>query len=152
METKKQISTSVKTLIDNCVKKMRQVYKDEEITDFYVFIDLASNELRIVDDNELLLSSHPILPDGVVTEEESDDVGDLKSDVIAVMRQELQTASKSHVFDGVNVFHPFSFVLEDDDTMEDLLIVDDANVIIGDELLKGLDDDLDSFLEELMKE
>ncbi len=153
METKKQISTSVKTLIDNCVSKIRQVYKDEEITDFYVFIDLASNELRIVDDNELLLSSHPILPDGVVTEEEeSDDMGDLKSDVIAVMRQELQTASKSHAFDGVNVFHPFSFVLEDDDTMEDLLIVDDANVIIGDELLKGLDDDLDSFLEELMNE
>ena len=49
---------------------------------------------------------------------------------------------------------PFSFVLEDDDrnTVADLYLADDDTVIIGDDLMKDLDSDLDSFFDNLMKE
>ena len=55
-------------------------------------------------------------------------------------------------FDTLNVFKPFSFIAIDEDlSEEELLIVDDKNFIVGDDLLKGLEDDLDSFLENLLK-
>ena len=49
---------------------------------------------------------------------------------------------------------PYSFVLEDDDkeSLAELYIVDDETVIIGNELMKDLDEDLDDFFEKLFKE
>ena len=54
----------------------------------------------------------------------------------------------------MNILHPFSFVLmnEDGDTLQDLYLVDDDNIILDTELLKGLDKELDEFLAELMQE
>ena len=53
----------------------------------------------------------------------------------------------------MSILHPFSFVLmsEDGETMQDLYLVDDDTVILDTELLKGLDQELDEFLAELMK-
>ena len=49
---------------------------------------------------------------------------------------------------------PFSFVLEDDDkeSLAELYIVDDETVIIDPDLMEGLDDDLNDFLNTLLKD
>ena len=54
----------------------------------------------------------------------------------------------------MSILHPFSFVLmgEDGETICDLYLVDDDAMMLDTELLKGLDKELDAFLEELMKE
>ena len=54
----------------------------------------------------------------------------------------------------MSVMRPFSFVLmgEDDETMSDLYIVDDDTIILDTELLQGLDEELDQFLEDLLKD
>lgn len=51
------------------------------------------------------------------------------------------------------ILHPFSFVLIDDDreTVCDLYLVDDDTMLIDTELMKGLDEDLNQFLEQLLK-
>lgn len=56
--------------------------------------------------------------------------------------------------DQMSVLHPFSFVLmgEDGETICDLYIVDDDTMMLDTELLKGLDEELDAFLEDLMKD
>ena len=56
--------------------------------------------------------------------------------------------------DQMSILHPFSFVLmgEDGETISDLYIVDDDTMILDTELLKGLDEELDAFLEDLMKD
>lgn len=56
--------------------------------------------------------------------------------------------------DRMSILHPFSFVMmgEDGETMQDIYIVDDDAIILDTELLKGLDKELDAFLEQLMKE
>ena len=56
--------------------------------------------------------------------------------------------------DKMSVLHPFSFVLidEDKETIADLYLIDDDTVMIDTELLKGLDEELNQFLEELLKE
>jgi hypothetical protein len=41
---------------------------------------------------------------------------------------------------------------EDGETLQDIYLVDDDAIILDSELLKGLDEELDQFLENLMRE
>jgi hypothetical protein len=52
------------------------------------------------------------------------------------------------------ILKPYSFVLEDDDHehLAELYLVDDDTAIIDQELMAGLDKDLDNFLEDLLKD
>jgi hypothetical protein len=50
---------------------------------------------------------------------------------------------------------PYSFVLVDDDkeTVTDLLLMDDEDtLLLNEDLLKGLDEELDDFLKKLLEE
>ena len=145
------MNSAVNQLLDECVKQMHELYKEEEITDFYIHVDTDSGEVRIVDDNDTLLSRE-VIPSDIASDEENGIPDGLLPDLRQVLQDELQRRYNAKVFDEVNVFHPFSFLLETADDIEDLLIVDDANYIIGDELLKDLDEDLDSFIDNLLKD
>lgn len=74
-------------------------------------------------------------------------------DVAEIVIKQCINALKNEV-EHMSILHPFSFVMmgEDGETMSDLYIVDDDTLIFDTELLKGLDKELDQFLEELMKE
>jgi hypothetical protein len=54
----------------------------------------------------------------------------------------------------MSILKPFSLVLEDDDkeTIAELYVVDDDTVIIDEELMAGLDKDLDDFFAKLISE
>ena len=56
------------------------------------------------------------------------------------------------LIEGMSILHPFSFVMmgEDGETMSDIYVVDDETLILDSELLKGLDQELDDFLKDLM--
>ena len=56
-------------------------------------------------------------------------------------------------YDKLTILKPFSFVLVDDDkeTIAELLLMDDDTLLVNEELLKGLDEELDSFLKELLE-
>ena len=151
MNSKEKMNSAVNRLLDQCVRQMHPLYKEEEITDFYIHVDTDSGEMRIVDDNDTLLSRE-VIPSDLMSDEDNDVPDGLLSEIRQALQNELQRMNTAKAFDNVNVFHPFSFLLETNDDIEDLLIVDDANYIIGDELLKGLDDDLDSFIDNLMKD
>ncbi|NPD92721.1 hypothetical protein [Xylanibacter muris] len=55
--------------------------------------------------------------------------------------------------DGMAIIKPFSFILENEDkeNVAELYLVDDDTIIIDPELMEGLDDDLNKFLEDLLK-
>ena len=57
------------------------------------------------------------------------------------------------VVERMGILRPFSFVLEDDEKnhVAELYLVDDDTTIISGELLQNLDEDLDSFMEDLLK-
>ena len=57
------------------------------------------------------------------------------------------------VADNLCILKPYSFVLENDDRehLFDLYLVDSDIKIIGGDLMKGLDEDLDKFLDDLLK-
>ena len=57
------------------------------------------------------------------------------------------------IFDKLTIMKPFSFVLVDDDkeTIAELLLLDDDTLLVNEELLKGLDEELDAFLKDLLE-
>ena len=59
-----------------------------------------------------------------------------------------------NTIENMSILKPFSLVLEDDDkeSVAELYLVDDETVIIDPDLMEGLDDDLNSFLEGLLKD
>ena len=65
----------------------------------------------------------------------------------------LQPKQNEGKFDKLTILKPFSFVLVDDDreTIAELLLMDDDTLLVNEELLKGLDEELDSFLKELLE-
>ena len=58
------------------------------------------------------------------------------------------------VLDKLAIMKPYSFVLVDEDreTVTELLLIDDEDtLLLNDELLKGLDEELDAFLKDLLE-
>lgn len=53
----------------------------------------------------------------------------------------------------MTILKPFSFVLVDEDkeTLAELLLIDDDTLLVNEELLKGLDEELDEFLKKLLE-
>ena len=60
---------------------------------------------------------------------------------------------ESGEFAKLTILKPYSFVLVDEEreTIAELLLVDDDTLLVNDELLKGLDQELDAFLKELLE-
>lgn len=56
--------------------------------------------------------------------------------------------------ENLPILKPYSFVLigEDKETINDLYLVDDDTIMLDGDLLKGLDKDLDEFLNHLLKD
>ena len=60
----------------------------------------------------------------------------------------------SKIVDKFGLLKPYSFVLENDDNenIAELYLADDETVILGGDLMEGLNKDLDNFLDNLIKE
>ena len=72
--------------------------------------------------------------------------------VTIILRNELKRNNK--IVDNMGILKPYNFVLEDDDKepIAELYLADDDTVIIGGDLMTGLDEDLDAFLDDLFKD
>lgn len=66
----------------------------------------------------------------------------------------LQMSQMRDVVENLGVMKPYSYVLEDDDreSVAELYVVDDDTLIVGGDLMVGLDEDLDNFFSRLMNE
>lgn len=138
------------TIVREAIRKAINQYTDTEesshvVTDFHIFI--KENKIEICDDEDTLLAAADLLP-----QTEKADMSDKQ--MSKLLRHELHNMNKEEEFDKINIFKPFSFLLENPeaDTFEELLIVDDNNVVVSEELLKGLDKELDDFLHHLLDE
>lgn len=134
-------------LIKEAIKKITENTEEEVITDFHIATNGDNCEVRITDDNDVLLVQGNI--DGF--EEKQDE--EFRKIIGRSFRQALSKLDAQHAFDALNLFRPFSFVLVDpeQDQLEDLYVVDNESIIINDELLKGLDNELNDFLNHLLE-
>ncbi len=133
-------------LIDEAIRKVAENSPEEVITDFHVRTNSDMGEVCICDDNDEVLSKGNI--EGF--EEKNED--EFRKIICKTFRQILSKMDAQHTFDSLNIFRPFSFVISDEkqEMSEDLYVVDSDTIMVSDELLKGLDEELNDFLNNLL--
>ena len=118
------------------------------ITDIHLQPNQETGELVIFNDDEEILAT-------AVINELTGLEGDFYVVVEEILRDALKALQDADSFSQLSLLKPYSFVLIDDEkeTITELLLIDDQEtLLLHDGLLKGLDDELDAFLKELLED
>lgn len=139
------------TLIEGAIKKAITGFMPDSgnsfVTDIHFLPDSKSGELIILDDEDNELATTTIEEWTNFKQE------NFYEEVEQALSSILKKLNSTESFDKLTILKPYSFVLVDEDkeTINELLLMDDDTLLINDELLKGLDEELDSFLKDLLE-
>ena len=147
-----KLSTASHTSIASVVKEALQKYASPQsknaITDIHLQPCMGSGELVIYNDDEELLAS-VVIEEWVTANPE-----DFYASCELVLKKNLNQMYTAGEFTSLAIMKPYSFVMVDHEkeTLAELLIVDEEETMfLSDELLKGLDDELNAFLKDLLE-
>lgn len=146
-----KLSTSSHTLVVSCIQKALDKYVSgnaQVITDIHMQVDMESGQLVISDDDDAVLAEQQI------PEWESANPENFYTDVEIALKRALNQLREEGALENVKILKPYSFVLEDStkETVAELLMMDDEETLfLNDELLKGLDEELNTFLKDLLE-
>lgn len=147
MDTSEQTIQQIERAIRKVAAKFPANQEATVMTDIHLRVTQESGELMAFDDDDNEITRVVIEP-WIDNKDEN-----FYQEVTTVLRNVLHTNMREMV-DQMSILRPFSFVLEDDDRehIAELYCADGETVILGGELLPNLEDDLDSFFENLIKE
>ncbi len=147
-----KLSQSSLSKLETAVKKAIGKYSDNStqniVTDFHLQVNQGSGELVIYNDDDEKLST------AIIEEWAAYDGENFDGEVEEQLSTLLNKLKKKGTFDAItSIMKPYSFVLVDEEkeTMAELLLIDDDTLMVNDELLKGLDEELDAFLKDLLE-
>lgn len=118
------------------------------VTDIHLQPKQDSGELIIFDDDDEELSRT------IIEEWVEYDGDDFYTITERIFRGELAALKEKGKLDHLCIMKPYSFVLVDEDkeTVSELLLMDDDDtLLLSDDLLRGLDEELDAFLKDLLE-
>lgn len=148
MKLSAQSHASIASSLREAVDKYIADGERTVVTDIHLQPKQDSGELVIFnDDGEEL--SRTIIEEWVDYSED-----DFYTIVERILRGEINALKDTGVLDKLAIMKPYSFVLVDEDreTVTELLLIDDEDtLLLNDELLKGLDEELDAFLKDLLE-
>ena len=142
------LSRETQEMLQAAVKKMANNYitaEESSVTDFHIKVNRENGELTILDDDDKTLVRVHIKE----WEDEQE---------YAVIEKELQSEltkmQQQGMFESLNIAKPYSFVLtdEEDQSIVDLLIIDDDTLMLNADLLEGFDEEMNTFLKKLLEE
>lgn len=146
------ISEQSHSATTSTLKEALERYKASDdksiVTDIHLQPKQDSGELIVFNDDDEELS-RTIIDEWV---EYNDD--DFYKEAGNILKGALNAIKDEGELDHLCLMKPYSFVLVDDDkeTVSELLLVDDEDtMLLDDELLKGLDEELDAFLKDLLE-
>lgn len=148
MKMSEQSRASIVSALKTALCRYASEGDETVVTDIHLQPNSESGELIIFDDDDQELS-RTIINEWV--EYESDDFYTV---VEPILRAEVEALKESGKLEKLCLMKPYSFVLVDEDkeTVAELLLVDeDKTLLLNDELLKGLDEELDAFLKDLLE-
>ena len=147
MELNSDSVLELKSAIKQAVDNFTHDEDFEVITDIHMHLDEDSGIVTLYDDEDVELAR------ATVEEWVDVDSSEIVGVVVPALHSLLHRMSDEKAFENVGISKPFSFVLEDEEkeTIEELYLVDDDTVIVSSDLLKGLDKELDDFLDDLLK-
>lgn len=146
-----KLSQSTLSLIEETVKKAIAKFacgcEQTIVTDIHLQPVQSSGDLLIFDDDDNELA-HATVEEWMTYEGD-----DFYENVERIFANMLGNMKKEGAFDKLTIMKPYSFVLVDEEkeTIAELLLMDDDTLLVNDELLKGLDEELDDFLKKLLE-
>lgn len=146
-----KLSQSALSLLQDTIKQAIGKYscgcEQTVVTDIHLQASQSSGELSIFDDDDDELANTTI------EEWMTYDSDDFYENVERTLSTLLCNMKNEGAFDKLTIMKPFSFVLVDEDkeTVNELLLMDDDTLLVNEELLKGLDEELDTFLKNLLE-
>jgi len=135
--------------IERFIRKIAQKFTSEEeptiMTDIHLSVSQDTGEMLAFDDNDNEIT-RCVVSEWIDYKEQ--DFYDSAAEAIRSVLENLH-----NLVDNLCILKPYSFVLENDERehVSELYLVDSDIKIIGGDLMKGLDEDLDKFLNDLMK-
>ena len=136
--------------VERALRKVAEKFPPFEeatlMTDIHIRVTQDTGELAAFDDDDKEVT-RCIVEQWIGNTEDT-----FYLDVTNVLRSQLN--KHKQMVEQMSILKPYSFVLEDDDheNVAELYLVDDDTVIIDEELMAGLDKDLDDFLTDLLKD
>ncbi len=146
MKATEQTIQQLERVLRKVAEKFPATADANMLTDIHIRVIQDTGEVRVFDDDEQELTR-------CVVEQWIDNKDDNFYTAVASAFRNVINRHKAKI-DKWSILKPFSLVLEDDDkeTVTELYVVDDDTVIIDEELMAGLDKDLDDFFDKLIKE
>ena len=148
MEITEQTILQVERFIKKVAQKFPTVEESEAslLTDIHIRVSQDSGEMLAFDDDDVEITR-------CVVEQWLDCKDENFYDEIADCLRGL-LRKNAEIIDNLGLLKPYSFVLEDDDKQHlgELYLADDDTIILGGDLMQNLDQDLDGFLDELLKD
>ena len=140
-QTFQQIDRAIRKIVD----KYPTTVEATLMTDIHIRVTQETGEMVAYNDDEFEINR-------CVVEQWINNADDNFYEKIAFVIRKCLDKQKDMI-EQMSILKPFSFVLENDDkeSVEELYLVDDETVIIDPDLMEGLGEDLDAFLEKLLK-
>ena len=139
-QTIQQIERAIRKVAANFPPKA-----EPALTDIHLWVNPYTGEIRSYNDDDEELDRC------VVEEWIKSPQDDFYENVAPILRRCIEQMRP--VVEQMSIMRPFSFVLidEDHETLQDLVLIDDEEtVVLGGALMQGLEQDLDSFLQNLL--
>ncbi len=115
------------------------------MTDIHIRVSQDTGELLAFDDDDNEITRCVV--EQWIENKDDDFYDSVAKDIRQCILQQ------NEMVENLSILKPYSFVLENDDCehITELYVVDDDTVIIDPNLMEGLDEELDGFLAELLK-
>lgn len=141
-----QTQQQIERFLRKVAQKFTAKESDMPMTDIHLRASQDSGDLMAFDDDDNEISRCVI---STWIENKSDN---FYQKIAYTLRSELNRMKDT--IDNLSIMKPFSFILEDDEknNIAELYLVDDDLVMIGGNLMQGLDEDLDNFLQNILKQ
>lgn len=148
MEITEQTILQVERFIKKVAQKFPTVEESEAslLTDIHIRVSQDSGEMLAFDDDDVEIT-RCVVEQWIDCKDENfyDEIADCLRGLLR---------KNAEIIDNLGLLKPYSFVLEDDDKQHlgELYLADDDTIILGRDLMQNLDQDLDGFLDELLKD
>ena len=141
-----QTQQQIERFLRKVAQKFTAKESDMPMTDIHLRASQDSGDLMAFDDDDNEISRCVI---STWIENKSDN---FYQEIAYTLRSELNRMKDT--IDNLSIMKPFSFILEDDEknNISELYLVDDDLVMIGGNLMQGLDEELDNFLQNILKQ
>ena len=136
--------------IERALRKLADKFPPSEessiMTDIHIRVAQETGELTVFDDDDREITR--CIVEQWIDNKEDSFYQDVSNTLRSVIKHNKDKA------EHLSILKPYSYVLEDDDkeSIDELYLVDDDMVIIDEELMAGLDKDLDDFFAKLMRQ